>query len=253
MGCCGGWARNGQSRPLTRSVIAPRVLRSTSGTFGRGRQCARDGRIHGVAGRVAAHPRCCFVGRHPGARPQASHRYRHQVRGRSAPSARTSVIRAHAVLASILDLAVTDRRLGRTPTRELNVPRKIRSRTTTSRPDGRAPRCSRWGSNPHLGDFKSPASANWATGACGTRYLRPQPRRDATIGSKNAPNGTDCVISASSEDAERYTFGREANFSNSARGVSRAGMPTRSRCSKKLRIQLPKTRILRSQNGIARP
>jgi integrase len=38
----------------------------------------------------------------------------------------TSVIRAHSVLASILDLAVKDRRLNRNPAREVNLPRKVR-------------------------------------------------------------------------------------------------------------------------------
>lgn len=36
---------------------------------------------------------------------------------------------------------------------------------------GRAPASyPRWGSNPHCGDFKSPASASWATGACTSSY-----------------------------------------------------------------------------------
>jgi hypothetical protein len=34
--------------------------------------------------------------------------------------------------------------------------------------------CPRWDSNPHCGDFKSPASADWATGArAGPYWVRP--------------------------------------------------------------------------------
>lgn len=54
-------------------------------------------------------------------------------------------------------------------------------------------------------------------------------------------------------DACGYALGREANSSKAARGVVRASMPTRSRRKRKLRIQLPKTRTLRSHIGIARP
>ena len=42
------------------------------------------------------------------------------------PLGATSVIRAHAVLASVVEVAVKDRLLARNPTREVNLPRKVR-------------------------------------------------------------------------------------------------------------------------------
>ena len=60
--------------------------------------------------------------------------------------------------------------------------------------------CPRWDSNPHLTDFKSAASADWATRAIGTDYfqveisLRAEPNTESNILSVSLPVKVFCWL-----------------------------------------------------------
>ena len=112
-------------------------------------------------------------------------------------------------------------------------------------------------SNPDSDDFKSSASANWATGArlqSGTRARRNAEREMTQMVSAEHPDRAfESSHGAQPQAKARYAFGRAANSSKAARGLERASSATRSRRKRKLTMSSTNTRILRSHVGIARP
>jgi hypothetical protein len=112
-------------------------------------------------------------------------------------------------------------------------------------------------SNPDSDDFKSSASANWATGArlqSGTRVRRHAEREMTQMaGAEHPDRAFESSRGAQPQAKARYAFGRAANSSKAARGLERASSAIRSRRNRKLTMSSTNTRILRSHVGIARP
>ena len=112
-------------------------------------------------------------------------------------------------------------------------------------------------SNPDSDDFKSSASANWATGArvqSGTRVRRHAEREMTRMVSAEHPDrAIESSRSARPQAKADYAFGRAANSSKAARGCDRASSAIRSRRNTKFTMSSTNTRILRSHVGIARP